>query len=262
MNLRYWKRATRVQQGVKRIVLTPVVKEEGIYLKRDDLFSVAGISGGKARTCWHLAQDANGLVTAGSRHSPQVNIVAHIAEHLEIPCRVHIPTGQLLPELLDAREHGTEIIQHKAGYNNVIVARAREDASERGWVNIPFGMECAEAVNQTLVQTNNIPREAKRIVVPIGSGMSLSGILTGMVANGIRIPVVGIQVGADPIKRLYKFAPLFWQTMVTIVKSKYKYEDHVYAKVGNVILDPIYEAKCVEHLKEGDLLWIVGKRKA
>lgn len=31
--------------------------------------------------------------------------------------------------------------------------------------------------------------------------------------------------------------------------------------IGNVELDKIYEAKCIPFLKEGDLLWIVGKRK-
>ena len=70
---------------------TPIESSGGYYFKRDDLYRVAGVSGGKARTCWGLAQGAPGLVTAGSRHSPQVNIVAHIAQELGVPCRVHVP---------------------------------------------------------------------------------------------------------------------------------------------------------------------------
>lgn len=62
--------------------LTPVDKHGDYWMKRDDLYRVAGVCGGKVRTCWNLAQGAKGLVTAGSRSSPQCNIVAHIAQKL------------------------------------------------------------------------------------------------------------------------------------------------------------------------------------
>ena len=78
--------------------LTPIETHGGHLVKRDDLFSIGGVNGGKVRTCWHLAQGAKGLVTAGSRQSPQVNIVAHIAKKLNIPSRVHMPRGKLSPE--------------------------------------------------------------------------------------------------------------------------------------------------------------------
>jgi hypothetical protein len=133
---------------------TPVERRGNVWVKRDDLFSVAGVSGGKVRSCWHLAQGATGLVTAGSRSSPQVNIVAHIAKALGIPCRVHTPAGDLSPEVLSAQAAGAEVVQHKAGYNNVIIKRARDDAKAQGWREIPFGMECTEAVTQTRGQVS------------------------------------------------------------------------------------------------------------
>ena len=241
-------------------MLTPVESINGIFVKRDDLFSVANVCGGKARTCWHLAQKAKGLITAGSRHSPQVAIVASIAVEKGIPCHVHVPQGVNTPMLEFAIRKHARVIRHKPGYNGVIISRARQDAEETGFVNIPFGMECAEAVNQTLVQTNNIPKEAQRIVIPVGSGMSLAGILTGCVANGIRIPVLGVRVGADPSKRLDKYAPLFWRSMVTLITSRYKYDEYCYDKIENIELDEVYEAKCVEYLEPGDLFWIIGKR--
>lgn len=84
------------------VTLTPVEElHGGVWAKRDDLFTVAGVSGGKARSCYYLATrdpSTKGLVTAGSRASPQVNIVAHIAAHLGLPCRVHTPTGALSPK--------------------------------------------------------------------------------------------------------------------------------------------------------------------
>ena len=58
---------------------TPLQQVGNFLVKRDDLFEIAGVCGGKARTCWAMSQGAPGLVTAGSRSSPQANIVAHVA---------------------------------------------------------------------------------------------------------------------------------------------------------------------------------------
>ena len=240
--------------------LTPVERHGALWFKRDDLFTVAGVSGGKVRTCWHLAQGAIGLITAGSRSSPQVNIVAHIAKALGIPCRCHVPTGKLLPEVEAAANAGAEIIQHKPGYNSVIVARARTDAIAQGWFEIPFGMKCDEAPRQTASQVRNLPNDIKRIVVPVGSGMSLAGVLRGLQATGLSIPVLGVVVGANPIKRLNQYAPLGWQNMCQLVESGVPYDKEVKPDFP-VTLDSIYEAKCVKFLQADDLFWIVGIRQ-
>jgi 1-aminocyclopropane-1-carboxylate deaminase/D-cysteine desulfhydrase-like pyridoxal-dependent ACC family enzyme len=242
--------------------LTPVERRGDVWVKRDDLFRVAGVQGGKARTCWALAKDAVGLVTAGSRQSPQANIVAQIARRQGIPCRVHTPEGELSPELLAAQAAGADVVQHKAGYNNVIIARARTDAAERGWTEIPFGMECEEATLQTRRQVRDLP-STSRIVVPVGSGMTLAGVLWGIVeANDHDTKVLGVVVGADPEKRLDRYAPPGWRDMVTLVRSPLDY--HVSAPVTDLhglSLDPIYEAKCLSYLQPGDLLWDVGIRQ-
>jgi 1-aminocyclopropane-1-carboxylate deaminase/D-cysteine desulfhydrase-like pyridoxal-dependent ACC family enzyme len=258
--------------------LTPIEQRGDVWVKRDDKFVIAGVPGGKVRTCWHLSQGAKGLVTAGSRASPQVNIVAHIARHLGVPCRVHTPEGELSPEVLAAKAAGAEVVQHRAGYNSVIIARARDDAKARGWTEIPFGMDCQEAVEQTRKQVASlIPLvdKIKRIVVPVGSGMSLSGILHGMLDYNIRIPVLGVAVGADPIKRLETYAPqsndedlyatgreLAWRDMVEMTRSEYDYHTPFKNPVWRgITLDPVYEAKATPFLKPGDLLWVIGIRQ-
>lgn len=240
--------------------LTRIEQHGGIWAKRDDLWTLNGAIGGKARTCWALAQGAKGLTTAGSRSSPQVNIVAHIAQKLGIPFRAHCPKGELSPELKEAELLGAEIVQHKAGYNNVIIARSREDAEARGWVDIPFGMECEEAVTQNRAQVAEFHASVLRVVIPVGSGMSLSGLLWGLKDMGWDIPVLGVVVGADPKKRLDKFAPPDWENMVTLVPSGSDY--HVPENVvwNGIRLDPHYEAKAAKFLQDGDLLWIVGVR--
>jgi len=243
--------------------LTPVHQRAGVWLKRDDLFIVNGAPGGKVRTCLALARAGQrGLVTAGSRSSPQVHIVSRIAQHLGIPARCHAPEGELGPELVAAQAAGGEIIQHKAGYNNVIIKRAEDDAAALGWTEIPFGMECEEAVTQTRRQVANVPEGVQRIVMPAGSGMSLCGVLWGLRDAGRTIPVVAVQVGADPTERLARYAPPGWERMVTIVPSGTAYDDPAsVTEFSGVTLDPYYEAKCLPWLQEGDLFWIVGIRQ-
>ena len=242
--------------------LTPIQTHAGFKVKRDDLFSVAGVGGGKARTCFALSRGAKGLITAGSRQSPQVNIVAHIARLLGVPCRVHVPSGALTPELESAKAAGAKLVRHTPGYNTVIVSRAKADARRRGWTEIPFGMECEEAVKQTSAQISNLPPGIRRLVVPVGSGMSLAGILSGLADSKRKIKVLGIVVGASPIDRLERFAPKGWRKMVTLRSSRLDYHQlAAETALGELELDPIYEAKCLPYLKAGDLLWVVGIRQ-
>ena len=242
-----------------------------IWLKRDDLFEAAGVRGGKVRSCWALASAAEeagspGLITAGSKSSPQVNIVAQIGAFLGMAVRAHVPSGELGREVQLAQEAGAEIVQHKPGYNTVIVARARKDAKTSGWTEIPFGMECEAAVRATATQVPCIPSDVtpSRIVVPVGSGMSLAGILWGLhhTLGQDAPPVLGVVVGADPIKRLDAWAPPHWRDMVTLEPAGVDYHQHIEGKaIGGVDLDPVYEAKCLPFLRDGDLLWIVGIRQ-
>lgn len=248
---------------------TPVqVGAHGGWIKRDDLFRVAGVPGGKARTCLALirrakAEGFNGVTTAGSRSSPQVNIVARICAELGIPCVVHVPAGALTPELEAARDAGATVVQHSPGHNSVIVARARDDAKARGWFCVPFGMECEEATKQTRAQVPSVvaTEGVKRIVVPVGSGMSFAGILHGLRNSGYTGKVLGVVVGADPTKRLDKYAPRDWRSGAELVTCPLDYGTPApTTRLGHVTLDPHYEAKCVPYLQEGDLLWIVGVR--
>lgn len=242
--------------------ITPVQKIGKLWVKRDDLYFLSRARGGKVRTCLALAHgEKGGLVTAGARKSPQVQIVAEVARELGLKARLHVPSGELTSELLIARQLGGEIVQHSPGRNSVIVARAREDAKERGWKEIPFGMECQEAIEQTRKQVANIPKGVKRLVITVGSGMSLAGVLWGLKDISRDIPVIGIKVGANPTKRLDKYAPEDWRDMVRLEDPGIAYKKTaVETTIGDVEVDPIYEGKCLPYLKDGDLFWIVGIR--
>jgi 1-aminocyclopropane-1-carboxylate deaminase/D-cysteine desulfhydrase-like pyridoxal-dependent ACC family enzyme len=242
--------------------VTPIERRGPYWVKRDDLFEFAEVSGGKVRTCREIALRAKGgLITAGSRYSPQVKIVARVARAFGLPCRIHTPIGAITPEVQDALNAGAVRLTHRPGFNSLLVARSRADSAATGWTEVPFGMECAEAVELTAIQTENLPRDLARLVVPVGSGMTLAGILSGLRSQCRRLPILGIVVGANPGKRLRRWAPDGWETYVQLAKAPVAYERHVDdACCEGLALDPVYEAKCLPFLQPGDCLWVVGMR--
>lgn len=248
--------------------LTPVeyYENEGVWLKRDDMFEIYGVRGGKARSAYQvilelLEQGYKTIVTAGSRQSPQCEIVSFICESMGVDCKLFMPFGGDTSVITNIKNNShTEIIRVRPGYNNIIVARAREYAENRGCGYVPFGMECARNVEVTSEQVQNIPEECSRVVVPVGSGMSFSSIVTGMSKYGIEKPLLGVRVGKDPTKIINEYAFGLDLMDYEIVESSVDYHEPVEAYVGGYNLDPIYEAKCFEFLERGDLLWVVGHR--
>ncbi len=266
---------------------TPIEERDGILLKRDDLYCFAGIRGGKVRACRRIVAaeidhtcsqvlsqygggHVAGLITASARKSPQMQIVSRIAHRLGLAARCHTASGAMTPEMDDAVAHGGELVQHKPGYNSVIIGRALEDAKARpGWTYIPFGMEHAAAMDGTRGQVESILRHIaaggrapKRIVITLGSGMSAAGVLHGLRDHNLKIPVVGVRIGADPTKRLDRWAPALWRRDMRVFSATplHAYTDHVTADVGGLVVDGHYEAKAVQYLQPGDLFWIIGIR--
>lgn len=242
--------------------ITPVEQVGNYFFKRDDYFKFDDVNGGKVRTALYISRDATGLVTATHKNSPQGNIIATIGKHFKIPSVIFTPNGELLEQLQLAEKKGA-IIKHVApGYNSVIIARAKEYAKNTGYTYVPFGMECEEAVILTAKNVINIPKNSNRILVPVGSGMTLAGILHGLKQYNMNIKVIGISVGADPTRRLNKFAPSNWKEMCEIISSNMPYEKQMNkTSIVGIELDGFYESKCLPYLKEGDLLWIVGIRQ-
>lgn len=249
--------------------LTPVEynEETGIWLKRDDLFEVYGVRGGKARSAYQvilklIEEGYREIVTAGSRQSPQCEIVSYICENMGLKCRVFMPYGEDTSVISHIQENQNTIIERvRPGYNNVIIARAREYAENRNVGYVPYGMECAENIEVTCSQVKNLPvGRIKRVVVPVGSGMSISSVITGMTRNGLDLPLLGVRVGRSPDKIIEKYAEGVGLSNLEIVSASKSYHTVCEEYVDGYQLDPIYEAKCREFLQEGDLLWVVGKR--
>lgn len=252
--------------------LTPIEKVSScMWAKRDDTYRLGDVCGGKVRACLHLASyaqkaGARGLVTACNIHSPQAGIVACVARHLDMWIKVYVnrythPT----PELLFALNAGATIIKSNSTYDD----GAERDASRfaqgfhsgSDWALIPFGMQCRTAVGLTCEQVYSIPAGVKRIVVPVGSGITLSGVLRGLRIEALDIPVLGVAVGRDPEDTLDLYAPRNWRDMCTLVRSDHPYSYRcTEVMLGDIELDEIYEAKALPYLKPGDMFWVVGKR--
>ena len=250
-------------EGGRRPPLTPVEKVGNNYLKRDDLFQYAGQRGGKVRSALYLIKKANEkcLTTAGNRNSPQINIVSSIGKKLGKPVVAFTSTGELGREVKLAKEKGADIKQVRPGYETVITRRAKDYAEKNGCAYIPFGMDTPDVHFLTAEQVKNIPSNVKRIVIPVGSASSIIGVIKGVMEHKKGVKVLGVVVGANPLKKLDKYVPN-WRSVASLVFPKLKY--HEPAKETNfngVDLDPYYEAKTLPYIKLGDLLWVVGVRE-
>ena len=253
--------------------MTPIEYIDGYYFKRDDKYEIFGTKGGKARSAYQLIQQGiekgfDNFVTAGSRMSPQCEIVSTICEAMGVNCHLFMPSGKETSVLYNiAKNKKSTIYKCEVGYNSVICSRAKKFADEKKYFHIPFGMECEENIEITKHQVRNIPQSIKRIVIPCGSGMSLISVVKGLqYYNMGSIKVIGVQVGKNPIDNLNKFLGIKNSLFGTdinyeIVKSQLDYHQMpTDTTFCGIELDPIYEAKCIPFMEKGDLLWIVGKR--
>ncbi len=243
--------------------LTPVEQVGNYFIKRDDLYEYAGQRGGKVRSALYLIKKGNAdcLTTAGNRNSPQINIVSSIGKKLGKPVVAFTSTGELGPEVELAKSKGAVIKQVRPGYETVITRRAKDYAEAKGCDYIPFGMDTPDVHFLTAEQVDNIPNDARRIVIPVGSASSIIGVIKGLMERGDKRKVLGVVVGANPTKKLDKYVPN-WRSVASLVFPKLKYhEPATETKFQGIDLDPFYEAKTIPYLKLGDLLWVVGVRE-
>lgn len=250
---------------------TPVEKHGNFYIKRDDLFSVYGATGAKARNVINIIKSkqkegVKHFVTAGSRQSAQCRIVSTICNTLGLRCTVFMPRGADTKTIKAIRTHEkTKLIRVNAGYNNVLASNAKRFCGLHfDTFYIPFGMEFMDAVLTTAEQVKNIPMDVTTIIVPVGSGINFCGIAHGIEKLNRKIHLVGITVGKDPKNILEKYLPPFFNSY-TLIKSQVDYGTEVDYTVCGIELDKIYEAKCgsviSNYIKNAVpfCFWIVGK---
>lgn len=251
-------------EGMERITQeVPVgslaVERRGdVWLVRGDQVAIGQARGLKALGAWALAEAycAKGLVTAGNRDSPQVAVVAWVAQHLKVPCAVFVGVYKATPMVMEARAAGAQVTLVRPPYTTVVQAQARECAREHEWLLVPFGMADPVVVQALAGFEWAVPTSARRLVVPVGSGIALAAVLHRVPS----LPVLGVVVGKNPVPVLDRYAPSNWRERTTLIPAMYTYHQTVRASIEGVPLDPFYEAKCGVYLRPDDVLFVVGYR--
>ena len=286
-------------------MITPVELYDNIYYKRDDYFKPFGdyhVNGGKVRQALIMfekyideikSKHNNGVITAGSVHSPQSANIAKVAEFHQVKCITCV--GGTKPENLDkhhmmklTKHYGCEIkIVAGHGMSNVIHARMRELAKENGYMVIEQGelleKNPSEMFYATADQVENIPDELDNLVVSTGVGIQLMGILLGLKKFNKKIKKIhSICVGPTREKHMKRYENELLKTQdgmvwdkpeslnlneFTMLSHKSPYgKGHDYM-VNNSYIDDIYEGKAyqwmldnVDTKNEKTLFWCVGKR--
>lgn len=248
--------------------VTPVERCGDFFVKRDDLWVEGRVArGGKARTagliCRRLVADKKrGVVIAIGRNSSVPGMFSRVCRHYGLELHVHIPEGKLTPQFDEAKENGAFVYQHKAGYMTVLRSKAYEQIRKNRllqFIGIGLDYPPAGGVDACAIQAQNIPKQARRIVVPVGSGLMLKGVAEGCLKYGIDKPIIGVSVGKSKPK-------IDYPSFVKLVDSTTDFNDDVQAELYDEVtgkripLDPTYEAKCFEFLQPDDLMWIVCHR--
>ena len=286
-------------------MITPVELYDNIYYKRDDYFKPFGdyhVNGGKVRQALIMfekyiddikSKHNNGVITAGSVHSPQSANIAKVAEFHQVKCITCV--GGTKPENLDkhhmmklTKHYGCEIkIVAGHGMSNVIHARMRELAKENGYMVIEQGelleKNPSEMFYATADQVENIPDELDNLVVSTGVGIQLMGILLGLKKFNKKIKKIhSICVGPTREKHMKRYENELLKTQdgmvwdkpeslnlneFTMLSHKSPYgKGHDYM-VNDSYIDDIYEGKAYQWMLENvdtenekTLFWCVGKR--
>ncbi len=259
-------RQVQVQESNFENGLSPVEKHGDFWLKREDMWFRGEAHGSKCKVGFKIVgKNPTGIVGGSHRTSPQAERIALIGKELGVPAHVHTAaSAEDSPVISRCRDLGAIVHEHRPGYMNVILKRAQDQAEKDGLTIVPWGMESEVYIEEVRKQVRNLPfvdPKFKRIVVPLGSGMALSGILRGLADLEKQVPILAVSVGSKTYEsRMDKYAPQNWRLFIDIVETKVPFDTMVQEDIDGVSLDPQYEAKCVEFLQPGDLLWLVAHR--
>lgn len=269
--------------------LTPIEKYNNIYFKRDDKFIPfldLPINGGKVRQAISLIYNNfdyikrfhNSTVgTTSSVHSPQGLIITKVAKEFGLKTILIIGGTDLkvslnkYKSLRMAYNLGCEIKQFKLGYPSSLLSQLKKISLKKKLFIIKFGINLEfdpkSIINSVSKQVQNIPDNLDILVVPVGSGITMGGIIKGIIKYKKKVKnIIGIQIaGYDRTKIINKIINCRYNYKFYMDKT-FPYSKKVKLKFNKEeYLDPIYEAKAFKYFTENFdyknkkvLFWIVG----
>lgn len=263
--------------------LTPVEEHNGILFKRDDLYAPYGtdfITGGKIRQCRDLVlsnldyikeECDSTIATASSIHSPQAPIVSKIAEEFGLKSiigfgKATLEQARKAKAMQWCEELGSELVYLcNQGFNRVTYHHLFKLNETRPFFPILFGY-AAQTHRESIItriaeQVQNVDCDV--LFVPVGSGVTLTGILEGARTYDKKFRIVGLQpFGHDRRGSIQKnLEHPIWEYGYEWEEGDYKYSKLLQKNVG-FELDMIYEAKSFDMIKfnpeEKSCFWVVG----
>ncbi len=272
----------------KSAELTPVIKYKGILYKRDDLFvpfEDIPLSGGKVRQAISLIHNNSSFIkdecnstilTISSIKSPQGIIITRVAKEYGFESAVLVSGSAKENKVLKLIvEHGGKVLRGpRIGYNNVLRCYAHELARKIDFFLVDFGINLfndREAIIDSIgKQVQNIPDNLDYLVVPVGSGVTFSGIISGLYKYNKRPKnIIAIQIsGIDRYKSIIQMIGNIDTNYSFIIDKTYPYSKELKGQMVSETeeLDYIYEAKAHEYfiknlnLSGNVLFWVVGNR--
>lgn len=186
-----------------------------LLVKRDDLVGFA-VAGNKARALEYLvgaAVDfgAQVLVTGGGPGSNFCAAAAVAARMADLECELLVwGDPGTAPNMRIAREAGARILptgdDDREAVDVLVAERAAElSVSGRKAYAVPRGgstaigaLGFADAARELVAQLATLDDGPSAVVLPVGSGGSCAGLLSGLAEAGCRVPVVGVSVSRPP----------------------------------------------------------------
>lgn len=275
------------------------------YAKRDDLykpFSDSDVNGGKVRQAICLigenydnivANHNKNVWTSTSTSSPQGIIIGKTASWFGLNSKIFIgamaypSTIKENPLMMLAYKNGSTINcdctqAYEAPLYNQMVKESKKLGV--GYYDVKFGINLDTSpdslIMSTANQVKNIPDVLDNLIVPCGSCIILSGVIIGCQMFNKKVKnIIGVQIaGYDRRKTIdntlhkYNINTFSFGNRNTIYKLLLS-KDYTYTKLlknysinnGELLLDPLYEAKAYDYIKkhvtlEGkeNLFWVVG----
>lgn len=276
--------------------ITPVEEHGGIQVKMDHLFSPfgsGGVNGGKLRQCFYLVKGkltkaTKAIYTGCSVHSPQGPIVASVAKHYGVECRLFVGASHssaMKHEMVRmAVEHyGAKLYQGRSGRHNVLYSDIRKMRESHPGMIVEYGVNLESNIDAMIGsianQVQNIPDRLEHLVITCGSGVTATGLIYGLNVHGKQVDELHL-VGTAP-NRLAKIKSRLdvvrAATGLNISTPKivyhdlfatadFQYERPCQCSLGGIKLHPNYEAKAWSHYLSKStppaktLFWIVGAK--
>jgi D-cysteine desulfhydrase len=265
-----------------------------IWLKRDDLLGLAG-GGNKTRKLEFLvadalAQGADTLVTVGAVQSNHCRLTAAAAAHEGLNCRLVLE--QRVPGSFDPKAGGNNLLFHLLGVENFDIVDAGVDLTERmqshlndlnalgrkgyalpgGGSNSLGALGYAACAQELVHQAFDLGLKPDALIVASGSAGTHAGLVAGLHALGVGLPVLGISVRRPRLEQEGNVHRLATQTasllnFATPVAMKAVQVDDRFVGAGyslptpgmieavrllaaqeGVLLDPVYTGKAMAGL--------------